>query len=61
MPATDLRMVFGHTRPRALRYVLEGLRRQGALPASEVWLDGHEDRGELISKVTACQAVAGKD
>ena len=49
--------VYGHSRPRALRYVLEGLRRQGALPITEVWLDGYRGTPELAPKVNACRAL----
>ena len=49
--------VHGHSRPRALRYVLEGLRRQGALPITEVWLDGHQGMPQLRPQVRACSAL----
>jgi hypothetical protein len=48
-------LVFGHTRPRALGYVLEGLRRQEALAMTQVWLDGHQDHAHLVPKVQACR------
>lgn len=51
-------LVLGHTRPWALRCVLEGLRREGALERTEVWLDGHSDHVFLKPKVLACQALA---
>jgi hypothetical protein len=50
-------LVFGHTRPEALQFVLEGLRRQNALADTQVWLDGHQEFPELLPRVQACQAV----
>lgn len=49
--------VHGHTRAWALRYVLEGLRRQDALPITQVWLDGHHEKPELRERVLACRAL----
>ena len=57
MMSNTVIQVFGHSRPRALRYVLEGLRRQGAMPITEVWLDGHEEKPELVPKVEECRAL----
>jgi uncharacterized cupin superfamily protein len=50
-------LVFGHTRPQALQFVLEGLRRQDALAATQVWLDGHQEFPELVPFVRACQSL----
>ena len=50
-------LVFGHTRPEALQYVLEGLARQNALADTQVWVDGHQEDPDLIPFVLACQAL----
>jgi uncharacterized cupin superfamily protein/quercetin dioxygenase-like cupin family protein len=50
-------LVFGHTRPEALQFVLEGLRRQDALADTQVWLDGHQEFADLLPFVRACQAL----
>ena len=50
-------LVFGHQRPSALGYVLEGLRRQDALRFTQVWLDGHQEHPELVRKVLQCQQL----
>lgn len=46
--------VHAHTRVWALRYVLEGLRRQEALPVTQVWLDGHQLKRNLKPYVVVC-------
>jgi hypothetical protein len=51
-------LVFGFRRPRALYYVLEGLRRQGALALTQVWLDGHQEDPTIWPKVEACARLA---
>jgi hypothetical protein len=48
-------LLFGHTRPEALQFVLEGLKRQGALADTQVWLDGHQNFVDLRPRVEACQ------
>jgi hypothetical protein len=50
-------LVFGHTRPESLQFVLEGLKRQNALADTQVWLDGHQGFSELLPRVEACQSV----
>ncbi|MDJ0975027.1 MAG: hypothetical protein QNJ98_11245 [Planctomycetota bacterium] len=50
-------LVLGHTRPWALRLVLEGLKREGALERTEVWLDGHSNHAWLRPKVLASRAL----
>jgi quercetin dioxygenase-like cupin family protein len=50
-------LVFGHTRPEALQFVLEGLRRQDALLDTQVWLDGHQEFPDLVPFVRACHAL----
>ena len=50
-------LVFGHTRVRSLRYVLEGLRREGVLPLTQVWIDGHHEYQSLVTKVEACRKL----
>ena len=47
-------LVFGHTRPEALQFVLEGLSRQNAIGDTQVWLDGHQEFPELVPFVRAC-------
>ena len=51
-------LVLGHRRPTLLANTLESLRRQKALGATHVWLDGHYGDPELIGPVLACRKAA---
>jgi hypothetical protein len=52
-------LLFGHTRPTYIADVLESLKRQGAAPNVDVWLDGHQGspdvkyKTELVRKVVS--------
>lgn len=50
-------LVFGHRRPEHLRLVLESLKRQGALGAVHVWIDGYSHSPELAPRVEATRAL----
>jgi hypothetical protein len=50
-------LVTGHTRPALLKNTLESLARQGALPHTHVWLDGHQGFADLIGPVYECRAI----
>ncbi|MEM8648065.1 MAG: hypothetical protein AAGF86_17195 [Pseudomonadota bacterium] len=56
MPGAKI-LVFGHARPWALSYVLEGLKRQDALARTQVWLDGHQHLPELMPLVEKCRQL----
>lgn len=40
-----------------MRFVLEGLKREAALAATQVWLDGHEELPDLVAPVEACRKL----
>lgn len=53
-------LVHGHSRPVALSFVLEGLRRQEALTKTQVWIDGHSNRASYLNRVIACARLEEK-
>jgi hypothetical protein len=53
-------MVTAYARPELLRLVLESLKRQGALPFTNVWIDGTAGRRELTAKSKLCADIAGE-
>ncbi len=51
-------LVVGHTRPELLKNTLQSLARQQAITRTNVWLDGHQGRQELIEPVYQCRSIA---